>query len=284
MFEAVQSGEHSVTLLADSLPDGALIAGEATQIATLGRERMTVDVPFVVSLETRAEIRKVFPGSAAAALPKPGAAARRDGKPMPTVPKADAAAAKFDASAARVATPAPTPGTFALQVAAFDDPARARQMVVELKNKGLQPISSNRPPMHRMRLIVFALEPTPADLMRSSQWKRRSDGGVRGVGHSVGSRQSLVVSQSVVGHSSIGLQSKRDEDLVDAGRRVQPDRQPASSEAASTHVATTVDAPAVRGSRCRPFGAGDDRQGAWQLRVDVSDQLDGLAGGDANTS
>ena len=137
VFEAVQSGEHSVTLLADSLPDGALIAGEATQIATLGRERMTVDVPFVVSLETRAEIRKVFPGSAAAALPKPGAAARRDGKPMPTVPKADAAAAKFDASAARVATPAPTPGTFALQVAAFDDPARARQMVVELKNKGL---------------------------------------------------------------------------------------------------------------------------------------------------
>ena len=71
-FEAVPSGEHTVTLLADSLPDGALIAGEATQLATLGRERMAADVPFVVSLETRAEIRKVFPGSAAGTLPKSG--------------------------------------------------------------------------------------------------------------------------------------------------------------------------------------------------------------------
>ena len=61
-FEAVQSGEHSVTLLAESLPDGALIAGEATRVATLERGRMAVDVPFVVSLEKRAEIRKVFPG------------------------------------------------------------------------------------------------------------------------------------------------------------------------------------------------------------------------------
>ena len=30
-FEAVPSGEHTVTLLAESLPDGAMIAGEATQ-------------------------------------------------------------------------------------------------------------------------------------------------------------------------------------------------------------------------------------------------------------
>ena len=60
-FEAVQSGEHTVTLLADSLPEGALIAGEATQVATLGRKSMSVDVPFVVSLEARAEIETSFP-------------------------------------------------------------------------------------------------------------------------------------------------------------------------------------------------------------------------------
>ena len=66
-FEAVPSGEHTVTLLADSLPDGALIAGEATRRAALGRDRMAVDLPFLVSIETRAEIRKVFPGKTAAA-------------------------------------------------------------------------------------------------------------------------------------------------------------------------------------------------------------------------
>ena len=108
-FEAVQSGEHTVTLLADSLPEGAVIAGEATQVATLGRASMAVDLPFAVSLEARAEIRKVFPGSAAATLPKPVAPTRRDGRPAPVAPKADAAPAKPDAPPARAATPAPTP-------------------------------------------------------------------------------------------------------------------------------------------------------------------------------
>ena len=157
----MQSGEHTVTLLADSLPEGALIAGEATQVATLGRESMSVDVPFVVSLETRAEIRKVFPGSTAATLPKPGAPARRDGRPAPVAPKADAALAKPDAPPARAATPAPTPGTFALQVGAFDDPLRARQLVADLKAKGLSaylvepPADAPNAP-YRVRVGVYA--------------------------------------------------------------------------------------------------------------------------------
>ncbi len=160
-FEAVQSGEHTVTLLADSLPEGALIAGEATQVATLGRESMAIDVPFAVSLETRAEIRKVFPGSTAAALPKPSAPARRDGRPALIAPKADAALAKPDAPPATAATPVPTPGTFALQVGAFDDPLRARQLVADLKEKGLSAYLVEPPPdapnaPYRVRVGAYA--------------------------------------------------------------------------------------------------------------------------------
>jgi septal ring-binding cell division protein DamX len=160
-FEAVPSGEHTVTLLADSLPDGALIAGEATRSATLGRERMSIEVPFVVSIETRAEIRKVFPGSMAATLPKAAAPARRDGKPAPAVPKAGAAVAKTDEPTARAARPAPAPGTFALQVAAFNDPIRARQMVAELKDKGLpaylvEPPAGDPDAPYRVRVGVYA--------------------------------------------------------------------------------------------------------------------------------
>ena len=157
----MQSGEHTVTLLADSLPEGSVIAGEATQVATLGRESMAVDVPFVVSLETRAEIRKVFPGSTAAAPPKSGAPARRDGRPAPIAAKPDAALAKPDAPPPTAVTPAPMPGTFALQVGAFDDPLRARQLVADLKEKGLSAYLVEPPPdapnaPYRVRVGTFA--------------------------------------------------------------------------------------------------------------------------------
>ena len=61
-FEAVQSGEHAVTLLTDSLPEGAVISGATTQEATLGRDRMAIELQFLVSVTRRAEVRKVFGG------------------------------------------------------------------------------------------------------------------------------------------------------------------------------------------------------------------------------
>ena len=172
-FEAVQSGEHTVTLLADSLPEGALIAGEATQVATLGRESLSIDVPFAVSLETRAEIRKVFPGSTTAPLPKPGAPARRDERPAPVAPKA------------------PTPGTFALQVGAFDDPLRARQLVADLKAKGLSaylvepPADAPNAP-YRVRVGVYA-----------SRLDAEREAGI--VGRAVGGKVWVTPTQSAVG-------------------------------------------------------------------------------------
>ena len=78
-FEAVQSGEHSVTLLTDSLPEGAIISGATTQEATLGRDRMAIELRFLVSVTRRAEVRKVFGGKEPVA-PRPASrrpAARR---------------------------------------------------------------------------------------------------------------------------------------------------------------------------------------------------------------
>ena len=133
-FDAVPSGEHTVTLLAESLPDGSLVAGDSTQVATLGRDHMTVDVPFLVSIEARAEIRKVFPGIVAS-VPTPE---RKDGKQVAAAARPDGARVPRTTADAPVPPQPPTgPVVFSLQVAAFDDPLRAHQMVADLKSKGL---------------------------------------------------------------------------------------------------------------------------------------------------
>ena len=123
-FEAVPSGEHTVTLLAESLPDGALIAGEATQVATLGRERHGGRRP-VSSCRSRSAPksesvsgvrgRPARPGPGRAEMA--GSAARCTGRRRAIAPPSPPA------------TPAPQRlrrGHFALQVAAFDDPHPAR--------------------------------------------------------------------------------------------------------------------------------------------------------------
>jgi hypothetical protein len=157
-FEAVPSGEHTVTLLADSLPDGAMIAGEATRRAALGRDRLAIDLPFLVSIETRAEIRKVFPGkTAAASRVVPGS--RVAGR-APEVPRRPPPSSAQPTSTAPAVTASVTT-VFVLQVAAFDDPARAREMVAALQGKGLPaylveppPGSPNAP--YRVRIGEYA--------------------------------------------------------------------------------------------------------------------------------
>jgi cell division septation protein DedD len=152
-FEAVPSGEHTVTLLSESLPEGAMITGEATRVATLQRDRMAIDVPFVIAIETRGEIRKVFPGTVVSAAPKPGAPARRDTRSAPAAARADRSAsseapapAPAPSAPARRAAVAAADTPFALQIAAFDDPLRARTLVGELKQKGLAAYLVEPPP------------------------------------------------------------------------------------------------------------------------------------------
>ena len=78
-FDAVRSGAHTVKLLVDSLPEGSQIAGEAEVAALLTREALAGDVSFLVSIDKRPEIRRVFPPrpglTASSARPSPSATA-----------------------------------------------------------------------------------------------------------------------------------------------------------------------------------------------------------------
>lgn len=59
-FDSVRVGSHSVSLLLPSLPDGAQLAGPATMAVTLSRDEPASQIAFVVTMEKRQEIRKIF--------------------------------------------------------------------------------------------------------------------------------------------------------------------------------------------------------------------------------
>ena len=60
-FDAVRMGTHTLTLLTESLPDGAQLAGPSTVAVDLKRNQEAAEVVFLVKLEKRPEVRKVFP-------------------------------------------------------------------------------------------------------------------------------------------------------------------------------------------------------------------------------
>lgn len=143
-FEAVRSGAHRVKLLLESLPDGAVISGEAELPADITRDHLSIDIPFLVTIEKRPEIRRVFPprggGGAASARGGRGANAvsstagsRRPG----ARPTGSRTASASGSAAARGRAPAAQGGTFAIQIAALNDPTQAQALVRELTANGL---------------------------------------------------------------------------------------------------------------------------------------------------
>jgi cell division septation protein DedD len=132
-FEAVRSGAHRLRLLLESLPEGSVIAGDAEQIVRVGRDRLEPEAVFLVSIERRPEIRRVFPGVRTAApaarhrpAPAKGGAASKGAAARPAAAEAARAAAR---------TPA-QPGSFTVQIAALDDPLRAASLVEDLQRRG----------------------------------------------------------------------------------------------------------------------------------------------------
>jgi hypothetical protein len=126
-FDAVRPGLHEVRLVKESLPDGAAIAGEPTASVELIRGRMQAVVTFLVKVEKRKEIRRVFP---------PIEAAKRRTRSAPT----RASVSTPPPSAATSAAPAPGDGPdvwFVLQVAALRDRTRARSLVRDLRTRGV---------------------------------------------------------------------------------------------------------------------------------------------------
>jgi cell division septation protein DedD len=151
-FDAVRSGAHVIKLLVDSLPEGAVIAGDPEVPAVLSRESMAAGVSFLVSVDKRPEIRRVFPprgsGAAAAARPPARPPVARSSSTGASPSSAQPSSARIAGAMARTSAVASavTPavfgrsdgaGAFTIQIAALNDPLRARDMVDALKATGM---------------------------------------------------------------------------------------------------------------------------------------------------
>jgi hypothetical protein len=145
-FDAVRSGEHTLELLAESLPPGSEILGDPRVKVAIGREALVSETTFVVNVGERPEIRRVFAGrdsstSTAPATPRPAtrAPATATGRPAATPPHA---------AVGRQPPPQPAPGQYSIQVGAFRRRSRGVALVQSLKNAGF---------------AAYLVVPTPAD-------------------------------------------------------------------------------------------------------------------------
>ena len=167
-FDSIRSGDHVVSLLADSLPEGAVISGAAEVPVSLTRNQLTTDLDFLVVIQKRPETRKVFPPRGGG-VPPPAASARPAPAPTRAAPTPAAAPPPRPPSTAvtsqvaegiianRGTAAAPSASRFAIQVAAFNDPLRARLMVSELAAAGypayvVNPANGDPDAPYRVRL------------------------------------------------------------------------------------------------------------------------------------
>src|SRR4029453_8601598 len=75
-FDSIRSGDHVISLLKESLPEGAVITGASEVPVALNRTQLSVDIDFAVVVQKRPETRKVFPPRGGAPPPPPSADAR----------------------------------------------------------------------------------------------------------------------------------------------------------------------------------------------------------------
>lgn len=156
-FDAIRSGPHTIDLLPESLPEGATIIGERRNSVAVTREQPAVIVDFLVKVDKRPEIRRVFPpkkgvapaagsGAEARAAPRRGAGAPPDRRDARTVP---------------AATPAADSERFTIQIAALTDQSRAADLARELKVAGfpayvVEPAGADSDSLYRVRVGHFA--------------------------------------------------------------------------------------------------------------------------------
>ena len=160
-FEAVRSGTHVLKLLGDSLPAGAQIAGDAEVPVALTREALTSEISFLVSMDPRPEIRRVFPPRGA----------RATARPVPSRPLSGRSIPRTAATG-----PASRGSAFAIQIAALNDPLRAKEIVNRLQETGMpaylvNPPSTDPDAPYRVRVGPYATraaaEKTAAALEKS---------------------------------------------------------------------------------------------------------------------
>ena len=175
-FDSIRSGDHVVSLLRDSLPEGAVVTGGIEIPLALKRDQLSVEIDFAVVIEKRPENRRVFPskiGTAQPPAPKPSATARPPATARPSTP-APAASMPVSGASAPSATPPtsaatpvagavpprpamPSAESFAIQVAALLDPLRARDIVRDLARRGypaylIEPSAADPDGPYRVRI------------------------------------------------------------------------------------------------------------------------------------
>jgi cell division septation protein DedD len=186
-FEAVRSGAHLVKLLVDSLPEGAQITGDAEVSAVLSRDALTSDVSFVVSVDKRPEIRRVFPprgGTAAAVRPASRPPAARPAPSSSTVrppagARVNSPASEIEAVRGATTVPIERAGGFTIQIAALNDPLRAKDIVSALKATGMpaylvNPTAADPDAPYRVRVGPYATR-TAAQETAAVLEKRRGE-------------------------------------------------------------------------------------------------------------
>ena len=163
-FEAVRAGDHRLELLKESLPEGSAIVGASERPATVGRETPQVELVFLVTIEKRPEVRKVFPSRPGNA-PAPSAGAARSGASATRAGSPDARRTETPATSPgrglRPVPPLPSPSTstggYTIQVAAMSEATNARELMQELKRVGfdaylIEPSAGTTDTLYRVRV------------------------------------------------------------------------------------------------------------------------------------
>jgi cell division septation protein DedD len=191
-FDAVRSGEHTVQLLVESLGEAAKTTGPAMLHVVLTREQLAADVTFLVSIEKRPEIRRVFPSkggpgatrapSPVSTGPAPGSGAGKAAEPLvsprphaTSVPEAQQRASRAEVSAPKGAA------SYAVQIAAVRNGERAASLVKSLLSAGypayvLKPSASKG--LFRIRLGPYPTREAAEDVRKRLEGERGEKGWV----------------------------------------------------------------------------------------------------------
>ena len=151
-FEAVRSGTHVIELLPESLPEGATVLTARSSPVTIGRDRLAPTFDFLVKVDKRPEIRRVFP-------PRKGAPAPGPAPMTPVETRSSAPRSSRVPPGPAVRTPAAR--GYTIQIAALSQWQRADSLAEELRKAGhdayvIRPSDEDPDGLYRVRVGRFA--------------------------------------------------------------------------------------------------------------------------------
>ena len=166
-FEAVRAGSHQLQLLKESLPEGAAIVGEAERALSIAKTAPTFETTYLVAIEKRPEVRKVFPPKGGGGATRPSSTPNRQST---TANRQSTTANRRSTTSDRQSSIANSRSTivnrqpaidelFTIQVAALTAADSAREVAADLKRDGfdvyiVEP-AANDDGLYRIRVGTF---------------------------------------------------------------------------------------------------------------------------------